>query len=120
MKRPIAFANLSYLLWHRYAKQIEKAMKRYQKWQDARNPPKPVEIEVYSDGTNEWTAGLNKDLGDSAKKSRGPSKEVCGMNVPRLSRDPLHIQIHNCMLVPAATLALTSSHHALSTGFHGC
>jgi hypothetical protein len=32
----------------RYEKQIEKAMKKYKKWQDARNPPAPVEIDPSS------------------------------------------------------------------------
>jgi hypothetical protein len=47
----------------KYEKQIEKAQKKYQKWQEKRNPPKPVEIKTYADGTNEWISGMNSDLG---------------------------------------------------------
>lgn len=54
----------------KYEKQIEKAMKRYKKWQEARNPPKPVEPVVYDDGTNEWTNGLNKDVGLGSNKKK--------------------------------------------------
>lgn len=44
----------------------------------ARNPPKPVEVEVYADGTNEWTTGLNKDVGatKATKKEKKEAKEV--------------------------------------------
>ena len=34
----------------------------------ARNPPKPVEPEVYADGTNEWISGVNSDIGEKKKK----------------------------------------------------
>ena len=33
----------------------------------ARNPPKPVEVEVYEDGTNEWISGVNGDVGGEKK-----------------------------------------------------
>lgn len=59
----------------KYDKQIAKAMKRYKKWQEARNPPKPVEPVVYQDGTNEWTAGLNTDLGGGKTKEKKPKGE---------------------------------------------
>jgi len=54
----------------KYDKQIAKAMKRYQKWQEARNPPKPVEPVVYADGTNEWISGVNSDIGEKKKKEK--------------------------------------------------
>jgi len=46
----------------KYDKQIARATKRYKKWQEARNPPKPVEPVVYADGTNEWISGVNRDV----------------------------------------------------------
>jgi len=54
----------------KYDKQIAKAMKRYNKWQEARNPPKPVEPVVYADGTNEWIKGVNSDIGEKKKKEK--------------------------------------------------
>ena len=54
----------------KYEKQIEKAMKRYKNWQEARNPPKPVEPVVYADGTNEWISGVNSDIGEKKKKEK--------------------------------------------------
>jgi len=60
----------------KYSKQIEKAMKRYKKWQDARNPPKPVEVEVYDDGSNEWTRGLNGDVGTMTKEEKKAAKDA--------------------------------------------
>lgn len=59
-----------------YEKEIEKGMKKYQKWQDKRNPPKPVEPVVYADGTNEWISGLNGDVGGNAggKKKKDTPK----------------------------------------------
>ena len=54
----------------KYEKEIEKSMKKYQKWQDKRNPPKPVETVVYEDGTNEWISGLNGDVGGAASKRK--------------------------------------------------
>ena len=58
----LPFIGLYQYLSVKYAKQIEKAMKKYKKWQDARNPPPPVKVETYDDGTNEWTRGTNGDL----------------------------------------------------------
>jgi hypothetical protein len=60
----------------RYEKQIEKAMKKYKKWQDARNPPAPVEIKTFDDGTNEWTRGLNRDVNLGPKKTKAEKDEV--------------------------------------------
>jgi hypothetical protein len=54
----------------KYAKQIEKGMKRYKKWQEVRNPPKPVEPVVYPDGTNEWITGVNGDVGKQPKEKK--------------------------------------------------
>jgi len=54
----------------KYDKQIARAMKRYKKWQEARNPPKPVEVEVYEDGTNEWISGVNGDVGGQKKEKK--------------------------------------------------
>ena len=39
----------------------------------ARNPPKPVEPEVYADGTNEWISGANSDIGEKKKKEKKSS-----------------------------------------------
>ena len=58
----------------KYEKQIEKAMKKYQKWQDARNPPKPVEVKTYDDGTNEWISGVNGDVGGNTGKKKEAKK----------------------------------------------
>jgi len=54
----------------KYDKQIARAMKRYKKWQEARNPPKPVETVVYADGTNEWITGVNGDVGKQPKEKK--------------------------------------------------
>ena len=51
-------------------------MKKYKKWQDARNPPAPVEIKTFDDGTNEWTRGLNKDVNLGPKKTKAEKDEV--------------------------------------------
>ena len=52
-------------------------MKKYKKWQDQRNPPKPVETVVYEDGTNEWISGLNGDVGGAkaARAAAGKKKD---------------------------------------------
>ena len=49
-------------------------MKRYKKWQEARNPPKPPEPVVYADGTNEWIAGVNGDVGGGPPKEKKEKK----------------------------------------------
>ena len=54
----------------KYNKEIAKAMKRYKNWQEARNPPKPIEPVVYADGTNEWISGINSDIGEKKKKEK--------------------------------------------------
>jgi len=59
----LPFGAIYYYLSLKYEKQIAKLQKRYKKWQDAKNPPKPYEPVAYSDGTNEWTTGTNSDLG---------------------------------------------------------
>jgi len=51
----------------KYDKQIARAMKRYKKWQEAKNPPKPAEPVVYKDGTNEWISGMNSDVSGGGK-----------------------------------------------------
>ena len=38
--------------------------------QDAKNPPKPYEPVSYADGTNEWTAGMNSDMGAGEKLTK--------------------------------------------------
>ena len=50
----------------KYEKQIARGMKKYNKWQEARNPPKPYEPVVNADGTNEWITGVNSDVGGNA------------------------------------------------------
>jgi len=61
----------------KYDKQIARAMKRWKKWQEARNPPKPVEPVVYADGTNEWISGVNGDVsgGKPKVKKDPPAKD---------------------------------------------
>jgi len=82
----LPFLGLYKYLSIKYEKQIERAMKRYKKWQDARNPPKPVEIETYDDGTNEWTRGLNKDLGEVPQKKEKKSKGDGDKKTPKKPR----------------------------------
>ena len=71
----LPFLGLYKYLSVTYDKQIEKAMKKYKKWQDQRNPPKPVETVVYEDGTNEWISGLNGDVGGAKAKAVAVSKK---------------------------------------------
>ena len=81
----------------RYEKQIQRITKKYRKWQaraqtqharvnvglmqtrraaqEARNPPKPAEPVVLADGTNEWLAGLNKDVGTGTPKEKKTPKD---------------------------------------------
>jgi hypothetical protein len=44
----------------------------------ARNPPKPVEVEVYEDGTNEWIKDLNGDVGGGKPKAKKEKKPAEG------------------------------------------
>ena len=62
----------------RYAKQIEKAKKKWQKYQDQRNPPKAYEAEKYEDGTDEWTRGALQGMGmskNAEKKAKNAAKK---------------------------------------------
>ena len=49
-------------------------MKRYKKWQEARNPPKAPEPVVYADGTNEWISGMNSDVSGGKVKEKKEKK----------------------------------------------
>jgi len=71
----LPFGVVYYYLSLKYEKQIAKLKKRYQKWQDAKNPPKPYEAQEYDDGTNEWTSGMNADLGSAEKLTKQQKKE---------------------------------------------
>jgi len=71
----LPFAAFYLYLSLKYEKQIGKIKKRYNKWQDARNPPKPPEPVVFSDGTNEWTSGMNNDLGNGGKANKKERKK---------------------------------------------
>merc|ERR1711871_301105 len=59
----LPFAAIYYYLSLKYEKQIAKLQKKWKKYQDAKNPPKPYEAVEYADGTNEWTQGINSDVG---------------------------------------------------------
>ena len=75
----LPFVAIYYYMSLKYEKQIAKLQKKYKKWQDAKNPPKPYEAKVYEDGTNEWTSGLNTDLGTGeklSKKEKAAAKEA--------------------------------------------
>ena len=63
-------------IWFRlkYEKQITKGMKRYKKWQDARNPPPAPEPVISADGTNEWITGLNSDVTEKKPKAKKSPK----------------------------------------------
>jgi len=71
----LPFLALYKYLTLKYDKQIAKYVKRYKKWQEARNPPKPIEPVINHDGTNEWTAGLNSDMGSGKEKKESKPKE---------------------------------------------
>ena len=63
----------------RYEKQIARYMKRYRKWQEQRNPPKPVAPPTLNeDGTSEWITGLNADLSGpkKAKEKKAPKEKA--------------------------------------------
>lgn len=87
----------------RYEKQIEKAMKKYKKWQDARNPPAPVEIKTFDDGTNEWTRGLNRDVNLGPKKTKAEKEEVsycCRRAIAARSRRVARARVLTCSCAP--------------------
>jgi hypothetical protein len=73
----LPFAAVYLWLSLKYEKQIARYMKRYRKWQEQRNPPKPVAPPTLNaDGTSEWLTGLNTDLsGPKRPKEKKSPKE---------------------------------------------
>jgi len=72
----LPFLGIYKWLTLKYDKQIARATKRYKKWQEARNPPKPVEPVVYADGTNEWISGVNRDVGGGSGVPKKKEKKA--------------------------------------------
>ena len=73
----LPFAAIYLWLSLKYEKQIARYMKRYRKWQEQRNPPKPVAPPTLNaDGTSEWLTGLNNDVnGPKRPKEKKAQKE---------------------------------------------
>lgn len=73
----LPFAAIYLWLSLKYEKQIARYMKRYRKWQEQRNPPKPIAPPTLNeDGTSEWITGLNADLnGPKKPKEKKAPKE---------------------------------------------
>ena len=72
----LPFAGVYLWISLKYEKQIARYMKRYRKWQEQRNPPKPVAPPTLNaDGTSEWLTGLNADVnGPKKAKEKKPKK----------------------------------------------
>jgi len=60
----------------KYEKQIARYMKRYHKWQEARNPPKPAEPVIDANGQSDWISGVNNDLRVSKDKKPKKTRKV--------------------------------------------
>lgn len=55
----------------RYERQLAKLAKKYNKWQEGRNPTTLTPLRVNGDGTNEWIEGMNADVaGDKVGKKK--------------------------------------------------
>jgi len=77
----LPFAAIYLWVSLKYEKEIARYRKKYRKWQEARNPPKPV---TEAD-RGSFIDGLNKDLdgGEKKKKEKKSPKEAKAKKTPK-------------------------------------